>query len=86
MVSGMARLLWVVVADVAHHVRQRGNGRQFLLAIDSERMVYLDLLRQAVHVEGVTVVGYCLMSNHVHLVVIPHRVEARMRRSCNECS
>ncbi len=61
----MARLPRVVVADVAHHVTQRGNGREFVLASDSERMVYLDLLRQAVRVEGVAVVGYCLMSNHV---------------------
>ncbi len=59
----MARLpRVVVVADVAHHVTQRGNARQFLLATDSERMVYLDLLRQVVKVEGVSVVGYCLMS------------------------
>ena len=69
----MARLARVVGVDAAHHVTQRGNGRQFLLAADAERMVYLDLLRQAVHVEGITVVGYCLMSNHVHLVVIPHQ-------------
>jgi putative transposase len=46
----MARLARVVIVDVAHHVRQRGNGRQFILATDAERMVYLDLLRQAVHV------------------------------------
>jgi len=50
----------VVVAGVAHHVSQRGNARQFLLATDPERMVYLDLLRQAVHVEGLSVRGYCL--------------------------
>jgi putative transposase len=66
----------VVVAGVAHQVTQRGNARQFLPATDPERMVYLDLLRQAVQVEGVSVVGYCLMSNHVHLVVIPRRAEA----------
>ena len=72
----MARLPRVVVAGVAHHVTQRRNGRQFLLATDSERMVYLDLLRQAVQREGVSVVGYCLMSNHVHLVVIPRRAVA----------
>jgi hypothetical protein len=33
----MARLPRVVVADVAHHVTQRGNARQFLLATDCER-------------------------------------------------
>lgn len=72
----MSRFARVVIAEVAHHVTQRGNGRQFLLATDSERLVYLDLLRQAVHLHSLSVVGYCLMSNHVHLVVIPHEAEA----------
>ena len=39
-------------------------------------MVYLDLLRQAVREHELSVVGYCLMSNHVHVVVIPRRQEA----------
>ena len=39
----MPRIARVVVAEVAYHVTQRGNGRQFLLAGDTERMVYLDL-------------------------------------------
>ena len=60
---GMARLPRVVISDVAHHVTQRGNGRQAILASDSERMVYLGLLRRAVQLHGVAVVGYCLMSN-----------------------
>jgi len=72
----MARLPRVVIVDVAHHVTQRGNGRQFILASDAQRMVYLDLLRQGVHPQGVSVVGYCLMSNHVHGVVIPRGPEA----------
>ena len=43
----MPRVARVMIAEVAHHVTQRGNGRQFILATDSERLVYLDLLRQA---------------------------------------
>jgi hypothetical protein len=35
-------------------------------------MVYLNLLRQNIELHGVALIGYCLMSNHVHLVVIPH--------------
>ena len=69
----MPRLPRVVIVDVAHHVTQRGNGRQFILASAAERMVYLDLLRRAVRLHELSVVGYCLMSNHVHLVVIPRR-------------
>jgi hypothetical protein len=44
----MARFARVVAVDVHHHVTQRGNARQFILAADAERMVYLDLLRQTV--------------------------------------
>jgi hypothetical protein len=36
----------VVVVDVAHHVTQRGNTRQVIFRIDSDRVIYLKLLRQ----------------------------------------
>ena len=39
-------------------------------------MVYVDLLRQAVPLHALSLIGYCLMSNHVHLVVIPKKAEA----------
>jgi len=72
----MARLARVVVVDVGHHVTQRGNARQFILASDAERTVYLDLLRQSLQQHPLSLIGYCLMSNHVHLVVIPRKEEA----------
>jgi putative transposase len=72
----MARLARVVAVDVAHHVTQRANARQFILNSDAERMVYMDLLRQAVQLNALSLLGYCLMSNHVHLVVIPHKPDA----------
>jgi len=37
----MPRVAQVVIADVARHVTQRGNGRQFILASNAERLVYL---------------------------------------------
>jgi putative transposase len=69
----MARLARVVAVDIAHHVTQRGNRREYILTSDAERMVYLDLLSQAIQVHSVSVIGYCLMSNHVHLILIPHK-------------
>ena len=69
----MGRLARVVLAGVAHHVTQRGNARQFLLTEDSERAVYRDLLVQGLGQHGVLLLGYCLMSNHVHLVMVPER-------------
>ena len=70
----MPRVARVVIADVAHHITQRGNGRQFILSSDSDRMVFMDLLRQAVEGRELSLVGYCLMSNHLH------RVEAQTHR------
>ncbi|ABF41777.1 protein of unknown function DUF1568 [Candidatus Koribacter versatilis Ellin345] len=72
----MARLPRVVAVGVPHHVTQRGNARQFLLTTDAERTIYLALLRQSAELRGLAVLGYCLMSNHVHLVVIPHHADS----------
>ena len=71
----MARLARVIAVGAPHHVTQRGNARQFILACDADRNVYLELLRQSIALHGVEVIGYCLMSNHVHLVVVPHEAE-----------
>jgi putative transposase len=72
----MARLARVVVAEVPHHVTQRGNARRFILDGDTDRKVYLELLREDIERCQVILLGYCLMSNHVHLVMVPGKVDA----------
>src|ERR1700690_4643453 len=72
----MARLPRVVISDVAHHVTQRGNARQVILADDADRIAYLELLRQYSELYQLSLLGYCLISNHVHLLVVPHTSEA----------
>jgi putative transposase len=72
----MARFARVVVVDVAHHVTQRGNARQVILSSDGDRMTYLELLRYHSELRDLTLLGYCLMSNHVHLIVVPRAAEA----------
>jgi putative transposase len=59
----------------AHHVTQRGNNRQDVFLVEDDRRVYLDLLREQAGKYGLEIQGYCLMSNHVHLVVTPHDEE-----------
>ena len=72
----MARLARVIAVDVRHHVTQRGNARRFILDSDTDRAVYLDLLRHYPQLHDLSLVGYCLMSNHVPLVAIPHQKES----------
>jgi len=67
----MARLSRVVAVDFPHHVTQRGNARQTIFSHDSDRSTYLELLRQYAELYALSLLGYCLMSNHVHLIVLP---------------
>jgi putative transposase len=72
----VARLSRVIALDTPHHVTQRGNARRFILETDTDRCVYLQLLRHYVQLYEVQLLGYCLMSNHVHLVAAPRRAES----------
>lgn len=72
----MARLARVVAVDLPHHVTQRANARRFILESDSDKLVYVDLLRQHCTLYELSLLGYCLMSNHVHLVVIPRKIDS----------
>jgi putative transposase len=72
----MARLQRVVVVDVPHHVTQRGNARQVILSSPADRATYLELLREYAQLHSLSLLGYCLMSNHVHLIAIPHTADA----------
>jgi putative transposase len=72
----MARLARVLSPDTPFHITQRGNCRQFIFENDADHLVYLDLLRTACRLHRLCMIGYCLMSNHVHLVAIPRRIES----------
>ncbi len=72
----MARLARVIAVDTPHHVTQRGNARNSILKHNSDRIVYLQLLRHYTALHDLRLLGYCLMSNHVHLVVTPRRPES----------
>ncbi len=72
----MPRQARVVIPGLAHHITQRGNNRQDVFFVDGDRLAYLGLLREQCGKHGVRVLGYCLMTNHVHLVAIPPREDA----------
>ena len=67
----MARLARVVVPGVPHHVTQRGNGRARTFYSDADYALYRDLLAEHCAAARVEVWAWCLMPNHVHLVLVP---------------
>ena len=80
----MARMAHVVAAGVPHHITQRGNNRQDIFLLDDDRRFYLDTLRERSQRYGVTLLGYCLMTNHIHLVAIPERPDS-LARALGQC-
>ena len=56
------------------HVVSRIAGREFLLG-DREKRVFHGILRRISRVAGVEVLTYCLMDNHVHLLLRTEAVE-----------
>jgi len=67
----MARLARVVAAGLPHHVTQRGNRRQKVFFGDDDYAAYRELLAEGCRAAGVAVWAYCLMPNHVHLILVP---------------
>ena len=67
----MSRLPRIIVPDIPHHVTQRGNRRQQVFFGEDDYALYKDWLAQACRENGVDVWSYCLMPNHVHLILVP---------------
>ena len=65
----MARKRRIQVAGLIYHVVARGADKQRIFRDDGDCQVYLVILRGVVAVFGWEIVAYCLMGNHIHLVV-----------------
>jgi putative transposase len=72
----MARLARIVIPDTPHHVTQRGNRRQDVFFEDADYQTYLALLGEYLEASGTALWAYCLMPNHVHLILTPPTTDA----------
>lgn len=72
----MARLARVVIPQIPHHVTQRGNRRQPVFFGEGDYRAYLSLLGEYARAAGVDVWAWCLMPNHVHLMLVPPQPDA----------
>lgn len=65
-----------------YHVCARGTGKQLIFEGDDDRWEFLELMRECCRDAGVTVIAWCLMDNHVHLVLADYEdaMSAAMHR------
>ena len=67
--GGMPRKPRVELAGGVHHVFARGNARQRIYLDDIDRLSYLAMLACVVEDRGWRCLAYCLMDNHLHLLI-----------------
>lgn len=67
----MPRSSRIVLPDCPHHIVQRGHNRQVVFVGDEDYRYYLENIKEWKTRLGCKVYAYCLMSNHVHLIVDP---------------
>ena len=72
----MARHPRLVFPGVALHINQRGNNRQPCFRQDGDYLTYLGYLRYLAGKYECDVHAYCLMTNHVHLLLTPGEIDA----------
>ena len=65
----MPRRARVIVPGMPHHIVQRGHNRNVVFVEDDDYQYYLENLIEWKYELGLRVYSYCLMTNHIHLLV-----------------
>ena len=67
----MPRKARILVPNCPHHVVQRGHNRKAVFIADTDYEYYLENLKAFKEVFDIRVYAWCLMTNHVHLILEP---------------
>ena len=72
----MPQIARIVFTGVPHHLTQRGIRRQDVFFTTSDRINYLQWLQQYSGRYALDILGYCLMTNHIHIVATPRKPDS----------
>ncbi|MBI4377745.1 MAG: transposase [Nitrospinae bacterium] len=67
----MPRTSRIVLPNCSHHIIQRGHNRQVVFAADEDYLYYLENLKEWKNELECKIYVFCLMTNHVHLIIDP---------------
>ncbi|MFW2440137.1 MAG: REP-associated tyrosine transposase [Arenicellales bacterium] len=65
----MARPLRIEFAGALYHVTSRGDGQEDIYLDDSDRRIYIEVLKEVCTRFNWVVHAYCLMTNHYHILI-----------------
>lgn len=67
----MPRIKRVILPNYPHHIIQRGHNRQVIFAQNADFQKYIENIQELKIKFGIKVFAYCLMTNHIHLLLQP---------------
>jgi len=79
----MARISRIVAVDYPHHIMQRGVRSMDIFDSAQDRKQYLQFIKEETERCEVEILAWCLMTNHVHFIAIPH-TETSLSRGFGE--
>lgn len=79
----MAQLRRVVAAGCPHPITWRDNFHRDIFFDDQDRLTCLDPLTQHSTEAQLQILGFCLMSNHIHLIAVSARLDSMAIAMCD---
>lgn len=75
----MPRISRIIVVDYPHHITQRGVRSMSIFNSDYDRNQYLQFIKEESRKSEIEIIAWCLMTNHVHFIAIPHMEQSFAR-------
>jgi putative transposase len=72
----MPRAARIVIPGIPHHITQRGNRQQVIFFDAEDYQSYCDILAIALSKHKTKCLAWCLMPNHIHLMLVPESVDS----------
>ena len=72
----MPRRARLAIAGIPWHIIQRGNNRSACFFAEEDYLFYLEQLQQQSDKFGCAIHAYCLMTNHVHILLTPETIDS----------
>jgi putative transposase len=72
----MPRIKRITKGGIAYHVLNRANGRLGIFKKDLDFVAFENILAEGIELFGMRLCGYCIMSNHWHMLLWPDSDDA----------
>ena len=80
----MPRIARVIATGCHYHITQRGNSKQIVFNEETDYSAYLKLLSKYSRDNRLSILAYCFMPNHVHIIATPQE-QYSMAKTFHAC-